>query len=616
MCGIAGWVSYQRDLNDHRDLLVKMTQTMSRRGPDAEGLWIDRHVGLGHRRLSVIDLAGGVQPMLAMEGTAVQAVLTYSGEVYNFAELRTALLARGHRFKTRSDTEVVLRAYLQWGDRMVDHLNGMFAFAIWDVKKEELLLTRDRMGVKPLYFCQTEDGVLFGSEIKAILAHPDVPRRVTAEGLCELLQLVKTPGQAIFAGIHEVLPGTVMRLDRNGLRHRTYWSLHAYAHEDDLPTTIENTRDMLEDIMQRQIIADVPLCSLLSGGLDSSIITAMASDALAQQGAGKVRSFSVDFADHGAAFVADGFRVTADTPFVHDLVNHVGTSHQEVILDSRSLADQQLRQAALDACDYPTAYFGDMFTSLYQLFAAIRGNSTVALSGESADELFGGYPWFHHPEAQTAQTFPWLTSAFTDLFDNRKLFRPEVMQQLKLADYTGDRYSEAIAECPVLAGEAAGERRQREISYLHLTRFARSLLDRKDRMSMAVGLEVRVPFCDHRLVDYVFNAPWSMKSFDGREKSLLRAAGRHLLPASIIERTKSPYPSTQDPAYEIALRRQLREVMADSIAPIHGLLDKAAVKQLLERSFGNISTPQDRRSLDFVLGLNSWLRSSQVSLDF
>ena len=615
MCGIAGWVSYQRHLNDHRDILLKMTKTMSLRGPDAEGLWIDDHVGLGHRRLAIIDLAGGVQPMLAQEGNQVTASLTYSGEVYNFQELRGELAARGHVFKTRSDTEVVLRAYLEWGEDFVDHLNGMYAFAIWDVKKEELLLIRDRMGVKPLYYYRTEDGVLFGSEIKAILAHPDVPRRVTAQGLAEIFELVKTPEHGIFAGVHEVAPGQIIRINHRGLHKRTYWTLEARPHEDDQKTTIEKTRGLLEDIVQRQIISDVPLCSLLSGGLDSSIITAMASQALSKEQAGSVRSFSVDFVDHGAEFVADGFRVASDTPFVRDLVAHVGSTHEEIILDSRSLAAKDLRKAALDAFDYPPIYFGDICTSLYRLFESVRRNSTVALSGESADELFGGYPWFQNPDAIATANFPWLTSGFNGMFDTKSMFEPALLKDIKLTDYVSNSYREAIAECPVLEGEAPAERRMREIGYLNLTRFVRTLLDRKDRMSMAVGLEVRVPFCDHRLVEYVFNAPWSIKNFDGREKSLLRAAGRHLLPNSIIERRKSPYPSTQDPAYEVALRREVTEVVADSTAPVNALLNKKAMTKVLDRPLKDISTPADRRGMDFVLGVNDWLKSYQVSLD-
>src|ERR1700736_6335144 len=303
MCGIAGWVSYDRDLAAHQNVITRMTETMARRGPDAGGVWIDRHAGLGHRRLAVIDLAGGVQPMQAEEAGRTIVSLTYSGEVYNFVELRDELTQLGHQFKTRSDTEVVLRGYLQWGDRVAERLNGMFAFAIWDVRTEELFLIRDRMGVKPLYYYPTADGVLFGSEPKAILAHPSVRPRVNKDGFRELLVLAKNPESTIYAGMCEVRPGEVVHVNRNGITKRRYWKLTARDHEEDLPHTIRTVTGLLEDIVERQIVADVPLCSLLSGGLDSSSVTALAHRAIFNRQGGRIRSFSVDFADHGAAFV-------------------------------------------------------------------------------------------------------------------------------------------------------------------------------------------------------------------------------------------------------------------------------------------------------------------------
>jgi asparagine synthase (glutamine-hydrolysing) len=320
MCGIAGVVSYDGDLRAQRDVIATMTKTMALRGPDAGGMWVNRHVGLGHRRLAVIDLAGGVQPMQAEEEGRVTASLIYTGEVYNFVELRDELKRLGHHFKTSSDTEVVLRGYLQWGENVVERLNGMFAFAIWDVVTEELFLVRDRMAVKPLFYYPTADGVLFGSEPKAILAHPSMRPRVNEDGLRELLVLAKNPGVTIYAGMHEARPGEVVRVSRNGITKRRYWTLAAREHEDDLPRTIRTVTELLEDIIRRQIVADVPLCSLLSGGLDSSSVTALADRAIFVRQGGRIRSFSVDFADHGAAFVAGDFHKSSDTPFVRDFV--------------------------------------------------------------------------------------------------------------------------------------------------------------------------------------------------------------------------------------------------------------------------------------------------------
>jgi asparagine synthase (glutamine-hydrolysing) len=615
MCGIAGWVSFDDDLNAHRDVISKMTETMALRGPDAGGVRIDRHVGLGHRRLAIIDLAGGVQPMQVEDDAGrTIASLIYTGEVYNFVELRDQLSQLGHRFKSQSDTEVVLRGYLQWGDGVVERLNGMFAFAIWDVRSEELFLVRDRMGVKPLFYYPTPDGVLFGSEPKAILAHPSVESRVNKDGFREILVLAKNPETTIYAGMHEVRPGQVVRVSRAGLTKRRYWMLTAHAHEDDLPRTVRTVSELLEDIIRRQIVADVPLCSLLSGGLDSSSVTAMAHRAIAAQDGGRLRSFSVDFANHGAAFVPGELHKSSDTPFVRDFVAHVGCDHTEVVLDSRELADDDLNRAVMQATDFPLSISGDMFSSLYRLFQAIRAESTVALSGESADEVFGGYPWFHDPKAVDAATFPWLATTGST-FDGTQVLAADLLEQLNLAEFQADSYSQAIAETPVQDGEDAVERRMREISYLHLTRFVQFLLDRKDRMSMAVGLEVRVPFCDHRLVDYVFNIPWRMKTFDGREKSILRAATRELLPDSIVERQKNPYPSTQDPAYEKALRANVAEVLEERSHPATPLLNRKVIEDMLARPVGNVSSLPDRSGLERALSISTWVKDYAVALD-
>ena len=614
MCGIAGWVSYDRDLKAHQDVITTMTKTMARRGPDAGGVWIDRHVGLGHRRLAVIDLAGGLQPMRVEEEGRTLVSLIYTGEVYNFVELRDALKQLGHQFKTRSDTEVVLRGYLEWGEEVAERLNGMFAFAIWDVRTEELFLVRDRMGVKPLFYYPTADGVLFGSEPKAILAHPTVQPRVNKEGFREILVLAKNPECTIYAGMCEVRPGQVVRVNRNGLTKRGYWTLTAHEHEDDLQRTIGTVAELLEDIIQRQIVTDVPLCSLLSGGLDSSAVTAMAHRAIAAQQGGRIRSFSVDFGSHGAAFVAGDFHKSSDTPFVRDFVAHVGCDHTEVVLDSRELANRDLNRAVIQAADFPLSVSGDMFSSLYRLFQAVRAESNVALSGESSDEVFGGYPWFHDPKAVGAATFPWLATTGST-FDGTQILDADLLERLNLREFQADSYAQAVAETPVLQGEDALERRMREISYLHLTRFVQFLLDRKDRMSMAVGLEVRVPFCDHRLVDYVFNIPWHLKTFDGREKSILRAATRKLLPNSIVERQKSPYPSTQDPAYEKALRAEVAEVLEDRSHPATSLLNRKVIEDMLARPILTTSSLPGRAGLERARSISAWVKDYGVVLD-
>ncbi|MGW9023432.1 asparagine synthase (glutamine-hydrolyzing) [Streptomyces sp. NPDC055722] len=612
MCGITGWISYDRDLRTEGATLDTMTATMACRGPDARGTWAEGPAALGHRRLAIIDLPGGRQPMTAKtpDGTVV---LVYSGEAYNFTELRRELTRLGHRFTTDSDTEVVLRGYLAWGEMVAEQLNGMYAFAVWDGRHEKLVMIRDRMGIKPFYYFPTSDGVLFGSEPKAILANPLAPARVGIDGLRELFVMVKTPGHAVWDGMHELEPGTVVTVDREGLHRRVYWKLETRPHTDDREASVATVRSLLEDVVRRQLVADVPRCTLLSGGLDSSAMTALAAQQLARQGE-KVRSFAVDFVGQTDHFVADELRATPDSPFVHDVARAWDTEHQDIILDALSLADLEVRAKVIRARDLPVG-LGDLDTSLYLLFRAIREHSTVALSGESADEVFGGYQQFFDEDARRADTFPWLVHFQQYFGDETEVLRTDLTDALDLKSYVADSYRTAVSEIVRLEGESDFEYRMRQICHLHLTRFVRVLLDRKDRTSMAVGLEVRVPYCDHRLVEYVYNTPWSLKSFDGREKSLLREATADLLPKSVYDRVKSPYPSTQDPQYAVALQEHVRDLLAQPSHRVFDLVDRERVHRAAHHAAPQI-TQASRRGLERTLDLALWMDLYAPQLSF
>lgn len=603
MCGITGWVSFERDLRSETSTLDAMTETMSCRGPDDCGTWINGPAALGHRRLAIIDLPGGRQPMTADTPQGAVA-LVYSGETYNFTELRRELTGRGHRFTTDSDTEVVLRGYLEWGQAVAERLNGMYAFAVWDGRHDRLVMVRDRMGIKPFYYYETPDGVLFGSEPKAILANPLARARVGLDGLRELFAFVKTPGHAVWEGMNEVEPGTVVTVDRGGLRRHVYWQLETRPHTDGKDASIAHVRALLDDIVRRQMVSDVPRCTLLSGGLDSSAMTAIAARQLAENGE-TVRSFAVDFVGQADNFVADELRTTPDTPYVHDVARSSGTDHRDIVLDSHALADPEVRAKVIRARDIPMG-FGDMDASLYLLFRSIREHSTVALSGESADEVFGGYLQFFDEGARRADTFPWLVRFAQHFGDDSDVLRGDLTAALDLPSYIQDSYDTAVAGIQRLDGEGDFEFRMRKICHLHLTRFVRVLLDRKDRASMAVGLEVRVPFCDHRLVEYVYNTPWSLKSFDGREKSLLREATADVLPKSVYDRVKSPYPSTQDPKYAIALQGHAKDLLARPSHPVFDLVDRDRVARAARHDAPQI-TQASRRGLERTLDLALWL---------
>lgn len=605
MCGITGWLAFDRDLRNEREVVDTMTETMALRGPDAGGTWITEHIALGHRRLAVIDLPGGAQPMLA-ESPAGTVAIVYSGEVYNFDELRRHLITRGHSFTTKSDTEVVLRGYIEWGPRIAEHLNGMFAFAIWDQFRSELLLVRDRLGIKPLYYYPTLDGLLFGSEPKAILANPLAKKVVDLEGFAELFPEIRTPGGSPWKSIREVQPGTFVVAKRGSQKIHRYWKLPTRLHRDDRETTIAVVRDLITDTVGRQLIADVPQCALLSGGLDSSAVAGLAAGHLAQRNE-RLRTFSVDFIDHARVFKASKLHLSQDTPFALEVAGLVRARHTNIALDIDEVANPDIRRSVIAARDMPG--LDQMDTSLYQLFNAIRGESTVALSGESADELFGGYPWFHDEGACSASTFPWLAWRSSGEGSPSPLpfiLQDDLFRRLDISARNTESYASALSEVEHLDNESDTERRMRGVSYLALTRSIRTWLDRKDRVSMALGLEVRVPYCDHRLVEYVYNVPWSLKTFDGREKSILRHAAKHVIPRSVAQRRKSGYPATMDPRYRKALQRQAMEVLAEPQHEIFSFINREWLHQAVHR--GPRDLPDNAaEGLGIVLSTYHWL---------
>ena len=608
MCGITGWVDFGRDLRGQRAAIAAMTATMICRGPDAGEVWVSAHAAIGHRRLAVIDLPGGEQPMRAPGADDV--VLTFSGEIYNYLELRRELTGRGHHFLTRSDTEVLLHCYLEWGADCVRRLNGMFAFGVWDGRRQELLLARDRLGVKPVYYAPRPDGVLFGSEPKAVLAHPQFRAEIDAEGLAELFSQVgtATPGHGVYRGLCQVRPGTYVRVGRDGVRTCVYWALEAREHTDDLATTAGTVRELLADAVDRQTVADVPLCSLLSGGLASSVVSALAADSLRRRDDAKLATFSVDFTGSADAFTPDRLRPSYDEPFARAAA-HIGSRHGTITLEAEDLVTAQWEPLA--AHDLPT--FGDMCASFVLLCREISKESTVALSGEAADEVFGGYPWYHVPALLAAPTFPWAARGSWE-----PLLQPDVRVRVRLGEYAADRYAQALAQVPRLAGESMWERRVREVLHLGLTRWLPFLLDRKDRLSMACGLEVRVPFTDHRLVEYVWNVPWSMKESGGIEKGLLRTAAHGLLPADLLRRRKSIYPGAAGQAYERAIDAQLRRLIAQPGAPLFELISRerlTAAYSADPRLPGLMSVqPSPTSAVAFLLDVNRWLEVSGVTI--
>jgi asparagine synthase (glutamine-hydrolysing) len=609
MCGIVGWVDFSRDLRLETDTLARMTETMRQRGPDAGGTWHAAHVGLGHRRLAVIDIAGGTQPMVSTRSVQRDTtVLVYSGEVYNFLELRTVLRNAGHVFHTRSDTEVVVRAYEEWGPGCVERFNGMFAFAIWDSKREQLFLARDRMGVKPLYYFVYPGGILFASEPKGIMANP-LFTPVVDEDLLPILfnPRLGLPGETPLHGLREVQPGHAVLTDRSGTHEYPYWRLVSREHRDDLATTVDTVRELLSDIVRRQLIADVPLSAMLSGGLDSTTISALAAGHLRHSGAESLTTFCVEFAGDERDFRPTELRPEIDAPYARSAAKHIGANHHSVVLDTAQVLDAL--PTARRARDLPS--MGQFDTSMYLLFAAMRERSTVALSAESADEIFAGYPWYHDEKMVWRDGFPWLGDA-PRLAD---CLAPDLRARVRPEDAERDRYTTLRARVPRLTGEDRVNDRMREVLYLSMQRPLTYLLDRKDRMSMAVGLEVRVPFCDHRLVEYVWNIPWSMMVADGRWKSPLRMAAADIVPKETLDRPKSGYPGTHDPKFDEVVLNEIASIQHDTSSPLYGVLDEQRVNAIVNGSGKKTMTWLNAAHLlTPVVEVEAWMRTYNIGM--
>lgn len=613
MCGIAGWIDWGRDLTRKKSVLEAMGGTLANRGPDAEGFWFSRHAAFAHRRLIVVDPAGGAQPMIRRRGER-QYVLVYNGELYNTPDLRSELVARGYTFQGHSDTEVLLISYIEWGESCMERLNGIFAFAVWDETEEKLFMARDRLGVKPLFFTLRGDSFIFGSELKTLLAHPEVRPEVGTEGLAEILVMCpgRTPGHGVFRGVDEIKPGYCLRFDRSGVSMRRYWKLTSRPHEDDLETTVEKVRALFKDTVRRQLVADVPVCTLLSGGIDSSAITAYAAEAFRDEGQGPIHTYSIDYVDNERYFKPNLFQPNSDAQWVDRVSKHLGTVHHTVLVDTPELVNSL--KIAVRARDLPG--MADVDSSLYLFCREIKKNATVALSGECADEIFGGYPWFHKREAMNSESFPWVR-----MIDERmQLLSPEIVELIRPGEYLERRYRETLEDVPYLPGDDSREARVRELLYLTINWFMATLLDRKDRMSMAVGLEVRVPFCDHRLMEYVWNIPWEMKNADGMEKGIFRRAMAGVLPEYVLSRRKSPYPKTHNPGYTRAVCRWLEQLLEDSSSPLLRLINVSKVRELLGADGAAITKPWYGQLMTgpqlfaYLIQIDTWLREYKVTV--
>ena len=605
MCGFCGIVNFDKDISQDRHVIKEMFDTLSLRGPDEDGLFLDRHVNFGHKRLIVIDPENGSQPMsFSYQGN--KYTIVYNGQIYNTKELKKILIDNGFDFEGHSDTEVLLKSYVHFGYELPKFLNGIFSFAIWDYKRKELFMCRDHFGIKPFFYTFTNNNFIFASEIKAILKHPDASSAVDDLGICELFGIgpSHTPGLTPFKEIFELKPGYFAVFYENGLKMEQYFSLETKPHEDSFDETCEKIKFYLEDSITRQLVSDVPLGMMLSGGLDSSIITAYASKHF-ENCKDMFKTFSVDYVDNDINFKKSDFQPNSDKEFIDLMIDRFGCNHTNIVLDTPELANA-LKQAMI-ARDMPG--MADVDSSLYLFCREIKKDVSVVLSGECSDEIFAGYPWFFREDALSSNTFPWSIA----ITERQKLLNPNIASKICLKDYIDCRYQQALSEIEFLGSDSMETIEKRKISYLTLNWWMQTLLDRSDRMSMASGLEVRVPFCDHRLVQYMWNVPWEMKALNGREKGLLRYAMKDVLPREIVDRKKSPYPKTHNPNYLKAVKDILSNILNNPNAPIKSVLNEKYIKDILDSDgsaftrpwFGQLMTgPQ---LMAYLCQVNMWL---------
>lgn len=599
MCQVAGFYqptgTFLNNEEFYHKILSGMKKALTKNSSNDKDAYLSDCCGLAHTQFSTADCS-----------------VTFNGSLYNTKELKCDLQNRGCLFKTTTDAEIVLLGFLEYGADFVKRLNGVFSFAIMDEPQNTLYLFRDRLGVKPLFYSVKYEATIFASEIKGLLSYPAIKPQISKQGLNEIFSLgpAKTPGVGVFQEISEVLPAHYLKISKEGIQNICYWQLESKPHEDDYSTTLEKVRFLVTDAIKRQMISNTPVCTFLSGGVDSSLVSAICAKELKDRGE-TLSTFSFDFVDNDKYFQSNSFQPSLDRPFVDIMVDSIQSNHYYLECSKESQAD--LLYDSVLAHDLPA--MADIDSSMLYFCSIVKDYNKVVLTGECADEIFGGYPWFHREELFNKDTFPWTT----DLTPRKALLQDDFLEYLQMEDYVNNAYYTSLLEVPALSSDSALEKRRREISYLNLKWFMQTLLDRMDRTSVYAGLEARVPFADYRIVEYLFNIPWEMKAKDGVVKNLLRNSCKGIVPDEILFRKKSPYPKTYDPHYESLLTDRLSQILEDSKAPILNFIDKKKTQSFLSSPsdygkpwYGQLMAgPQ---MIAYLLQINFWMEHYKVEV--
>ena len=586
-----------------------MNQTLINRGNDDHGIYFHGNAYLGQQRLSIVDLSKGHQPM-SYTHHGKTFTIVYNGELYNAPALRERLRQHHIRLRTTCDTELVLKLFAVEGPQALHRLNGIFAFAVYETSTNRIFLARDPLGVKPLFYNCQNGAMAFASEIKALFSHPSIQPHVNLQGLRELFGIcpARTPGKTVYTGINEIKPGQYAWWQDGKLTTKTWFKLKSYQHQQSTAETIQTIRNMLQNIVQNQLVSDVRVGLMLSGGLDSSAVTAIA--ARADQ---TFKTFSVDYVGNADNFQPTDFSPSRDNYYIDLVAKQYHTDHSYKVLTSTQLCSAL--HEALIARDYPA--MADIDSSLLLFCRAIKTDVSVCLSGEFADEIFCGYPWFYRADTNRAITFPWAI----DLSIREQTIAPALRTKLNIKDFVNKTYAAAVAEVPLSSTDTPADRQMKIYSYLTMRWFGLNLLERADRMAMRCALEIRVPFTDINLVQYVYNIPWKMKNYGGQEKGILRAALQDYLPEAVVTRKKSPYPKTIDPVYTQLIEQEIRTLIANPQHAVWQIIDINYVTTVLNESDHSKTRPwfgqlmQRPQYLAFIYQIALWLTEYKIILD-
>lgn len=611
MSSIAGFFhpnqNFQEKHTLYRPILEKMNEVQRHRGAVHSSVHLDIPCGLAYNQSKSAD----PQPYFCRKNGKLYAVVM-DGILYNAKELQQDLSVWNWELDRAEDAELFLKSFLQYGPGFASRLNGVFSAAIFDLSAKECYLYRDFFGTKPLFYTVTDKDhtLVFSSELKGLFCYPGITPKLSKTGLNEIFSLgpARTPGSGVFDGIFEVPPAHCLIVTPDGSHLNSYWQLTCHPHEDDDKTTIEKTSFLLQDAVERQMRGDAPLCTFLSGGVDSSLVSAICAQILRKKGE-RLTTFSFDFSENSRYFQSNSFQPSLDRPYVDQMVSFLDSDHHYLECSQEILADKLTD--SVRAHDLPA--MADVDSSMLYFCSLVSTTHTITLTGECADEIFGGYPWFHKEECLYADTFPWTM----DLKPRQALLRDDVIDSLHMDSYVQNAYEASIAKAPVSSDDSDLLIRQRRIAWLNLSWFMQTLLNRMDRAAMYSGLDARVPFADRRIVEYLFHVPWEMKAKDGIVKRLLREAGRGLVPDEILFRRKSPYPKTYHPQYEQILRQKITAILEDSSSPVLAFIDPVKVRAFLA-SPSNYGRPwygqlmAGPQMLAYLIQIDEWMRMMKI----